>query len=53
MEYKKITKVSKTLRQNNSEKVKNENYKEILKERYISPAERQKVIDNLIFNIVI
>ena len=36
MEYQKITKVSKKLQQNNSEKVTNENDKEIPKERYIS-----------------
>ena len=42
-----ITKVSKTSRQNNSETVTNEHDKEIPKERYISPEERQKIIDNL------
>ena len=42
MEYQKITKFSK-----NSETVTNENDKEIPKERYISPEERQKIIDNL------
>ena len=42
MEYQKITKVSKSLQQSNSE-----NDKEILKERYISPEEEQKIIDNL------
>ena len=31
----------------NSETVTNENDKEIPKERYISPKERQKIIDNL------
>ena len=36
MEYQKFTKVSKKLHQNNSEKVTNENDKEIPKERYIS-----------------
>ena len=36
MEYQKITKVSKSSQQNNSEKVTNENDKEITKERYIS-----------------
>ena len=40
MEYQKI-KVS------NSEKVTNENDKEMPKERYISPEERQQIIDNL------
>ena len=33
--------------QKNSEKFTNENDKEIPKERYISPKERQKIIDNL------
>ena len=46
MEYQKITKVSKS-----SEKITNENDKKILKEipkeRYIFPEERQKIIDNL------
>ena len=42
MENQKITKVSK-----NSVAVTNENDKEILKERYISLKERQKIIDNL------
>ena len=37
----KITKVSKKLKQNNSETVTNEYDKEIPKERYISPKERQ------------
>ena len=43
----KITKVSKTPQQNNSETVTNEHDKEIPKERYISPEERQKIIDDL------
>ena len=51
MEYQKIRKVSKHSRQNNSETFTNENVneipKEIPKERYISPKERQKIIDNL------
>ena len=47
MEYHKITKVSKNSQQNNSETVTNENDKEIPKERYIFPEERQKIIDNL------
>ena len=42
-----ITKVPKNLEQNNSETVTTENDKEIPKERYISPEERQKIIDNL------
>ena len=47
MAYQKITKVSKNLQQNNSETVTKENDKEIPRERYISPEERQKIIDNL------
>ena len=51
MEYQKtaniITKVSKNSQQNNSETVTNENDKEIPKEIYILPEERQKIIDNL------
>ena len=40
----KVTKTSKNSQQNNLETVTNEHYKEIPKERYISPEERQKVI---------
>ena len=40
MKYKKITRVSKNSKQNNSETVTNENDKEIPKERYISSEER-------------
>ena len=47
MEYQKITKVSKNSQQNNSEIVTNRNDKKMTKERYISPKERQKIIDNL------
>ena len=39
--------VSKKLLQNNSDIVTNEHKKEIPKERYISPEERQKTIDEL------
>ena len=39
----KITKVSRNLQQNNSETVTNEHDKEIHKERYISPEERQEI----------
>ena len=42
-----ITKVSRVLPQNNSEKVTNEHDKEIPKERYISPEEKQEIIDDL------
>ena len=38
---------SKHLQQNNSETITNEHDKEISKESYISPQERQKVIDDL------
>ena len=43
----KITKVSKNSQQNNLETVTNEHDKEIPKERYVSPEERQEIIDNL------
>ena len=39
--------VSKISQQNNLEMLTNESNKEIPKERYISPEERQKVIDDL------
>ena len=42
-----ITKDSKNFQQNNSETVTNEHKKEIAKERYIFPEERQKIIDDL------
>ena len=41
-----ITKVSRSSPQNNSETITNEHDKEIPKERYISPEERQKIIDD-------
>ena len=41
----KITRVSKTLTKNNSETNEEE---EILRERYISPEQGQKIIDDLI-----
>ena len=47
VEYQKTTSVSKNLQQSNSVTVTNENDKEISKERYIYPEERQKTIDNL------
>ena len=43
----KITKVSKTSQQNNSETVTNEHDKEIFKERKTSPEGRQKIINDL------
>ena len=43
----KITKVSQNSQQNSSETVTNEHDKEIPKERYISPKERQKINDDL------
>ena len=42
-----ITKISETLQHSTSETVKNEHDKEIPKERYISPEERQKIIDDV------
>ena len=48
----KIPGVSKNSPQNNSETVANEHDKEIPKGRYIFPEERQKIIDNLIFDII-
>ena len=53
MEYQKIAKISKHTQKNNSEAVKNENDKEVPKERYISPEERQKIIDNLRLIIIV
>ena len=41
------------MQQNNSEVVKNKNNKEIPKERYISPEERQKITDNLTSIIIV
>ena len=51
MKYQKITKVSKTSQQNNSETVRNDNDWEIPKEIFISPEE--KLIDNLDINIIV
>ena len=48
----KVTKVSQNSQHNISERVKNEHDKEISKERYISPEERQKIVDNLRLNIM-
>ena len=42
-----ITKVSRSSTQNNLEKLAYEHDKEIPKERYISPEERQKIINDL------
>ena len=42
-----ITKVSKTSQQNNSETIRNEHDKKIPKERHIYPEERQKIINDL------
>ena len=47
MEYQKITEVSKKSPPKNNSETANENDKEIPKERYISPEERHKIIDNL------
>ena len=43
----KITKVSITLSQNNSETVSNEHDKEISKESHLSPEERQKILEDV------
>ena len=53
MEYQKITKVLENAQQNNSETVTNENDKETLKEGYISPEKRRKIIDNLRSTVII
>ena len=45
--YNKITKSSKKSQQNNPATNVNEHDKEIPKERYISPEERQEIIDEL------
>ena len=45
---KKITKISRSSPQNNSQTITNEHDKEIPKERYISAEEIQKIIDDLI-----
>ena len=42
-----ITKVSRRSPRNNAETITNEHDKEIHKGRYISPGERQKMIDDL------
>ena len=42
-----LQKSQKALQQNNSETVINGHDKEILKERYLSPEKRQKIIDDL------
>ena len=42
-----ITEVSKNLPKNDSETITNDYYKEIPKERYVSPEERQEFIDEL------
>ena len=43
----KITGVSQSLQQNNSETVTNEHDKQIPQERYVSPEKRQEIIDEL------
>ena len=53
MKYKKILKFKKNSEQNNLETVANQNNKEISKERYISPEERQKIIGNLDINVIV
>ena len=51
--FDKITKVLQNSQQNNSEKVSNKHDKEIPKKRYVSPQERQKIIDKLRSNIIL
>ena len=46
----KITKISKNVQQNNSEKITNEHDKEILNERYISSDKGRNLIDD--FNLI-
>ena len=53
MEYQNITKVSKGSQQNNSQTVPNDNDKNYLKKRYVSPEERQKIMGNLRSMIII
>ena len=53
MKYQRITKVSKNSEVNNSETVTNQNDKEIPRERYISPKERQKTIRNPSSDIIV
>ena len=43
----KVPKVSKHSQQNTSETVTNEHDKKILKEKFLSPEERQEIIDEL------
>ena len=43
----KITRVSKNSQQNNSETFTNEHDRKIPKERYVSPEERQEIIDEM------
>ena len=49
----KITKVSRSLPQNNWETIKSERDKEIPKERYISPERRQKINNDLTINMIV
>ena len=49
----KITKISKTSQENNLETATNEHEKGIPKEKYISPEERQKIIDDLRLKVFI
>ena len=53
MKYHKVLKVSKNSQQSNLETAANENDKKMPEERYISPEERQKIIDNLGTNIIV
>ena len=41
-----ITEFSKNSQKNNSETIKNENYKKTPQERYVSPEKEKEIIDN-------
>ena len=49
----KISKFSRSSPQNNLETITNANDKEIPEERYISPEQIQKFINDLTFNIIV
>ena len=49
----KISKFSRSSPQNNLETITNANDKEIPEERYISPEQMQKFINDLTFNIIV
>ena len=49
----KITEVWRSSPQNNSKTITSEHHKEIPKERYIFPGKRQKIINDLTFNMIV